>query len=157
LRIEKEMNIFVRVISFGKPSKQLIIQENKLVFDHSLVDLNSVTGLKYGMEAIRLEMFSIGIKYLISFRTGDTDTKIIFRCYFGFGRDYFNEIYKSVLDEVWESTAVRLVDEAIGILRAGRNRQYWQMSGVNARYYLQWGRNSLGRFILSKELQQVDN
>jgi len=115
------MDELVKTNSFAKRNTLLAIRENELVFNHFSIDLESVTGFKYGIDAIRLDMYSIGRKYLIGFKTRHGEVKIVFKCYMGLGSKYFNTTYRSVLEEIWQKTVVRLVKEAIDMIRKGQS------------------------------------
>jgi hypothetical protein len=126
--IVAEMEEIIKLTSFGRANQQLLIRDGALTFDHSSIDLQSVTGLQYGVAAIRLDMFSIGRKYLIALRTKDDVSKIVFKSYMGVSRNYFDRIYKQILDEIWEETILRLIENAINAIRKGET---WTIGKCN--------------------------
>lgn len=113
------MKQLIRTSSFGKAAVPLRLEDDVLYYGAHTIPLRLVTGLRYGIEPIQLEMFYVGRKYLLSLRTKDATLDIRLRSFLGLSKQYFLQLYTELIDSIWSATFVRLVNETIDHLLEG--------------------------------------
>jgi len=73
--------------------------------------MHDVIGVLFGTDAIRLEMFTIGVRYTVSMVSKEDSVTVNFRAYFGIGNKKQYQKFTQVLRAVWDSVVIRLLDD----------------------------------------------
>jgi hypothetical protein len=79
-----------------------------------------VTEMKFGYAPIRLDMYTIGTRYTIALKTASDSLVVNFRSYFGISRNSQYAKYGTLLNAIWDSTLVRLLQETHETVTSGQ-------------------------------------
>lgn len=112
------MKQLIRVSSFGKKDKLLLIDQETIRFGEKAVPKQEITGILYGISAIQFYRFPVGTRYYIGLKTPAEQADLILTSYLGIGDDYFQELFASVLEEIWEPVTDRIWDNSKDTLAA---------------------------------------
>jgi hypothetical protein len=100
--------------------QSLSIHGTSMTLNGKTVSLNDVTGIKYGYVSIRLDMFSIGGRYMVELQTPQEKVRLNFRYYFRVNKERQLKKFNVVLDVLWGAVVVPLVNEMIDFIETGR-------------------------------------
>jgi hypothetical protein len=95
----------------------LTIEPSLSFHDHLLsvngktISMPDVTDMKYGYAPIRLDMFTIGSRFMIDLKTPADSVTVNFRSYFGINKAKQQQKFSMLLEAIWDSALVRLLDE----------------------------------------------
>lgn len=77
---------------------------DQLTVDGKTISCHDVSAIKFGYEPIRLDMYTIGSKYIIYLRTEEHRLLVTFKSYFGIGKKAKYKDYVDLLTAIWDST-----------------------------------------------------
>ncbi|OON69367.1 hypothetical protein [Hymenobacter sp. CRA2] len=113
------MHQIIKTSSFARAGTLLKVENNTLTYGQQSIPLHLVSGIRYGVEPIQLDMFYIGREYTLALRAGNETITIHLRMFFGLSKRYFQELFTRLIDSIWDETFVRLVNETIEQLLTG--------------------------------------
>ena len=67
---------------------------------------------------MQFQAYPIGRKYYLSIKSPEKQIDLVFTCYFGISRSYFEKLYDLILETVWDKTAERLFAEKMQLLKS---------------------------------------
>lgn len=94
-------------------------QSNILTYRAESINCKEVIAIRFGYAPIRLDMFSIGSRFMVDLLTDKQEMRINFRSFFGFGKNREYRKYSELLDQLWDPVVVRLLNELIAIIESG--------------------------------------
>lgn len=100
-------------------NKATSIVDGYLIANDKRISLESVTGMKYGWMPIRLDMYTIGSRYLLELTSPDQIVQVNFRSWFGIQKENQNARFSALMDAIWEATVVRLLNEMVDRINEG--------------------------------------
>ncbi|QMU27663.1 hypothetical protein [Adhaeribacter radiodurans] len=113
------MNEQVKVSSFGKQDKTLIITDTTIQLEKLVIKREEITEIIYDIQAIVFYRFLVGRKYHIGFKTPTQQLNLIFRSYFGISQEYFTNVCNRIIEEVWEKATDTIWRKNKNLLLAG--------------------------------------
>ena len=113
------MEQLIKTSSFGRINKRLVITSDSIYYHDKVLNLKSVSEIKYGLKSIIFYHYVIGCKYIIDIKSNDITLRVIFKSYFNSSKNYFNNLYDKILAEIWQQTSVRIIDEIYDKIMGG--------------------------------------
>ncbi len=113
------MNEKVKVNSFGRQNKTLIITGTTFKFENLKIQRDEITEILYDIQAIVFYRFSIGEKFRLGLKTPTQQLNLFFRSYFGIDQEYFTDLCNRIMDEIWEETTNEIWERSKNSLLAG--------------------------------------
>jgi hypothetical protein len=77
--------------------------------------------MRWGYASIRLDMYGIGTRYFIHLKTATMKIELNFRSYFGISRGVQYQRYAKLLEDIWDDTLVRILNEMIAQIEEGKS------------------------------------
>jgi hypothetical protein len=113
------MDELVRVSSFGKKDTPLSIDPDFIRFGEKKIRKAEITEILYSISAIQFYKFSLGTRYHIGLKTLTDQADIILNSYFGMENNYFQDLFSSIMEEIWEPVTDSIWDTSKNLLAAG--------------------------------------
>lgn len=109
----------IPALLFRFRKRQIHISSEGLLADEGFfrkchLPAGQIAGFRYGIRWIRGLYFLMAREFNFYFLlTNGRSKRIRFRCYYGIGRDRYNELYRHLLDEIWNRLLFSRVKEGL--------------------------------------------
>lgn len=100
-------------------NKATSVVDGYLISNDKRISLESVTGMKYGWMPIRLDMYTIGSRYILEVKSPDQIVQVSFRSWFRIQKEKQYARFSALMDAIWEPTVVRLLNETVDRINEG--------------------------------------
>jgi hypothetical protein len=121
----------------------LSIKDHMLTTKNKTISLFDVVGIKYGFEPIRLDMYTIGGRYVVVLKTDSEEFSFNFSYYFRINKGQKREKFNTLLNAIWDSTHGQLLEEMINVLEAGEkirmDQCHIEAGGIMCKdFFIEW-------------------
>ena len=124
----------IKLNALARKQHRIFLDEEKIAFGETEINLSHISDLKFGLSLMQFYRFSLGTKYLLSFKSPVSEINLVFRNYLELEKKYFNTLYYQILNAVWDQTADRLFAEKIQQLKSDKGlivgNCVFQLSGI---------------------------